>query len=492
MADVTFEKLGGLNLVADPQEAGAEQAISCLNFTLDRNGRGRTRDGYDVLYDSGVDATVTNLHQVSAGIVLAACLASNVRAIDLGTGTSIANVALASGASSFASAGSAVYFTDTSAAQIRKYTGGAFSSPAGLASYEGNYLAVQPLEDRLVIADANNTSRLWFSNPATPETITYSAGPPETGDFIELTPGDGEPITGMAVYGTELFVFKRSKFFVFYGNSIDETGGSIFNYRMVDTGVGCDHVGIHSIRLVATHETGVYFLGYDGVYRTTGGPPVKVSGLIDPAFKGANLPIPGPFSTVLANPVSSWLNLSVARDELYVIGSTGSTAIQFVMNLTTGEWMVYDLPAACALDGVTVADATDTGSYRGSVIFGGVSLADSDGIVFKGSRAYTDDDGTPIGWHHQSGFYDLGSQNTKRLRRSVLWGTGTPTVSIFTDHGTTDGNAAAVTLGTAPAVARGWHTKAYRGVLFSHRLSGSSPATVHRIGHQVPDERLGR
>lgn len=485
MADVTFERFGGLNLVSDPQEAGAEQALSCLNVALDRNGRLRSRDGYDVLYAS--TGAVSALHPVSTDVVLAAFGASNVRAVDLGSGTSLANVALTSSVSSFASAGTAggVYFTDGTSTQIRRYQAGAFSSPAGLASYEGNFLAVQPLEDRLVIADANNTDRLWFSDPSTPETITYTAGPPETGNFVDLTPGDGEAITGMAVYGTELFVFKQTKFFVFYGNSTDSTGGSVFNYRMIDTGIGCDALVLPS-KTTAVHATGVYFIAADGVYRTTGGPPVKVSSAIDPVFKGMNLPVPVPFTAVASDSIGTWYHLAVARDELFASGARadGSGPLQFVLDLRSGTWTVYDWPATSVLDGSLLADSTN---FRGSLVLGFLA-----GSIAKSSKAFTDDEGVAISWHHQSGYYDLGSQNSKRTRQTVLWGSGSPTVSVFTDHVNTDANAAAVTLGAAPVIVRGRHRKAYRGVLFSHKLSGSSAATVHRIGHTVADERVGR
>lgn len=472
MADVTFERFGGLNLVQDPQEAGAEQALSCLNVTLDRNGRLRTRDGFTEAYDSALAASPLAIHPVSSSDdkVLVAFSANKVRVVDVSAGTSSAEVNLTSTSSSFASAGTAVYFTDSTSTQIRKFSGGAFSSPASLAAYTGNHLAVQPLEDRLVIADANPTapSRLWFSDPADPETI-------DVANFLELTPGDGEPITGMEVFGTELFVFKQTKFFVFYGNSTDSVGGVVFNYRMVDTGVGC--AAGTSLKLTAAHETGLYFVGIDGVYRTTGGPPVKVSGAIDPIFPSTNLPIPSEFSTVLSVP-TEFTHLNVARDSLFLF-ATSTDPFQFVLDLNSNAWVVYDLPAKSMLDGSLVNNSQ-------SVILG--TSASTGGLGLH-NKAATTDDGVAVSWHHQSGFYDLGSQKSKRTRQTEAWGSGSPTVSVFTDHGSTDANAAAVTLGTAPAVARGWHRKAYRGVLFSHKLSGSTVATVHRIAHTVADAR---
>jgi hypothetical protein len=153
------------------------------------------------------------------------------------------------------------------------------------------------------------------------------------------------------------------------------------------------------------------------------------------------------------------------------------------MDLLTGQWTVYDWATRAILDGADVDN-------DGSLVIG--LVVSNTGRIGLSNTSYTDDNATAISWHHQSGFYDLGSQHSKRTRQTVAWGSGSPTVSVFTDHGSSDANAAAVTLGTAPAVARGWHRKAYRGVLFSHKLSGSTAATVHRIGHTVADERVAQ
>lgn len=481
MRDVAFEQFGGLNLVQDPQEAGANQAISCLNVFLDRNGRVRSRDGLTTLYDSGVAASFTNMIPVSTDVILAALSSNAVHAIDLGSGTSLANASLAASTSSFAAAGTSggIYFTDTTTTQVRRYQGGAFSSPAGLAGYEGNFLAVQPIDDRLVIADANSTSKLWFSDVALPETINAS-------NFVQLTPGDGESIQGMAVFANELYVFKETKFFVFYGNSVTASGNVVFNYRMVDTGIGATPASF-SLNIVATHETGVYFISSDGVYRTAGGPPEKISGIIDPVFAGNNLPIPDSFTSVTSNPFYDWYNIAIARDQLFASASNGDGNFQFMLELDSGVWTVQRWPSGiCILDGSLLEDSAN---FRGSLLIGGFG-SDIQGHIFKSNKSITTDDGTAISWHHQSGIYDLGSQKSKRIRDVELWGSGTPTVSILTDHATSDSEAGSVTLGASPVIARGWHSKSYSGVLISHRLSGTSAAAINRIILNVADERV--
>ena len=58
------------------------------------------------------------------------------------------------------------------------------------------------------------------------------------------------------------------------------TGGVTFEVRKVDVGVGCA-----ASRGIAVGLEGVYFVGADGVYLTTGGPPRKISEEIDPIFR---------------------------------------------------------------------------------------------------------------------------------------------------------------------------------------------------------------
>jgi hypothetical protein len=219
---------------------------------------------------------------------------------------------------SFASAGAAgtVYLTDSTTTQVRKYTGGVFSSPAGLAAYKGNYLAVQPLDDRLVIADASTTSKLWFSDAATPETITAS-------NFVQVTPGDGQPITGMAVFGTQLFVFKQTKFFVFYGNSTDATGLPVFNYRMMDTGVGCslptNMTGVPT-RLEADRDASdgrVLRRDRRRVPDDRGGAREGVGG-DRPGVLRHEPAGPGPVLERARTPMDTIYNLSIASDKLYL------------------------------------------------------------------------------------------------------------------------------------------------------------------------------
>ena len=114
-------------------------------------------------------------------------------------------------------------------------------------------------------ASSSSPSHVYFSDAGTPETWT-------TTNFLQLTPGDGETIQACVAWKDFVFVFKESKFFVFYGNSVDATGNPIFNYRAIEAGVGACNV-----RAWAAGRDGLYFVDRKGVYRTTGGEPELLS-----------------------------------------------------------------------------------------------------------------------------------------------------------------------------------------------------------------------
>jgi hypothetical protein len=100
-------------------------------------------------------------------------------------------------------------------------------------------------------------------------------------NYVDLTPGDGEQIMGLAVWREALFVFKESRFFVFYGTSSDSTGNPDFLFNSIEATVGPS-----SSKAIAVGRDGVYFLNQRGIYRTTGNTPELVSELLDPFFYG--------------------------------------------------------------------------------------------------------------------------------------------------------------------------------------------------------------
>jgi hypothetical protein len=458
------EGFGGLTLRGDAEQVGAGQALDLLNVTFAQNGSLLVRDGYAAVYTGG-PAAITNLWPSVSGLVYASFNANSVKFIDVIAGTVSSSASIASQASSFATIGTATYYTDGPSVQVKKHAAGSFSSPAGLAAYTGRFLAVQPLDNRLVIA---GNQRVTFSDPNTPETIDAS-------NFVDLT-GDNEQITGLAVYGTSLFVFKKTKFYVFYGNSTDADGGVVFNYRLIDAGVGCWQEAGGNWTLTASHRTGVYFVAQDGVYRTTGDAPERVSDPIAPVFKGSNLTIP-PSYTLDTTPVGLWGHLAVSADKLYLNALFGGNGT-YVLDLFTGQWTANDWIASAVMDAAPIAGSTDSEGFRGGTLW-------ADTGIYLSNRSKTTDAGAAINWRYLSGLYQLSDPGRVAVtQESRVWGTGTVTLQVANDHGSPD-TGSAITLGATPATLDAWQSIDREGTFWQHRLSGAGQATVNRLAHYV-------
>jgi hypothetical protein len=136
------------------------------------------------------------------------------------------------------------------------------------------------------------TSRLVLGSQATHRPSTASppcrfsdAGAPETysaNNYVHLIPGDGEEIIGVCTFGNQLFVFKESKIFVFYGTATDSTGNPVFNYRTVVVGLYWrlhDYITGNWLR---PSPDGVYFARQvTASTRRMAGHPVKVTSAVE-------------------------------------------------------------------------------------------------------------------------------------------------------------------------------------------------------------------
>lgn len=119
-----------------------------------------------------------------------------------------------------------------------------------------------PWENRLVIAAGD---RVQFSD-------LNAYGTFGTDNWVDVLKGDGESISGVAMWGNYTFVFKQSRFFVFYGTSTDADGEPVFNFRTVSSpGAMASVYGAGGA--VVAGERGVYHCTPQGEIRlTTGGP----------------------------------------------------------------------------------------------------------------------------------------------------------------------------------------------------------------------------
>lgn len=472
---------GGLNLVDDPEEVGANGAIDLLNVDVDRRGRLRSRDGYDNFTSSAaaarlaslasfymIDGTkhvVTNHDQSYTAYTAAGAVAGTVN-----HGTVINDVDYTRFGGLAAEVIYAAGFRVASGTpfSLYKWTGAAWAAGgAGLGGFSPYLIEVQSTDNRLVGAFQNsNFSRVGFSDPGTPETFTATS-------FVDLTPGDGEKITALIGWREFVFAFKESKYFVFTGNSTGATGLPIFNYRPVAAGVGAVARGA----AVGT-PTGVYFFDRRGIYRTTGGDPVLISRAIDPIFRGnANATFLG---GVLNHTARAAVRMTWHDERLYVAYPSGSSTTNdrlLVYDPETGTWVLWAIPAA-TMTSFRVGDQAE-------LLF---TYASGSNHIGRVNSTYITDDGTAIASRYQSGFYEPSPSAETTTRWTKLWGSGSPTLDIFTNHATSDplSRGGTVTLGTAPAVAKGYHLKSYQGELFSHKLSSTSGVwAVNRLEHDM-------
>ncbi len=471
LTPVTFDRFAGLNLAGDPQEAGLS-AIDALNVDFDTAGRVRTRDGYTQLSAGSTDFALYSMtHYGSAGNFVTLDWANKRGRVYDNTGAVVASSsALATNAITLANIGTptATYVyapTGDVLGRLARWDGASWTYPA--PGYSASYAGVTPWDNRLILANENspttNGHRVRFSDPGAPETFAAD-------NFVDLAPGDNEAITGIVTWRDKVFVFKYTKFFVFYGVSTDSTGGAIFNYRSV-TAVGIERGGAFNGG-VATDD-GVYFAGANGVFRTTGGPPEKVSTAIDPLFNVGN-----------ANHFTSGFNLGT-----FVLGRfrrkvilcvAGTTDYCLVYDTETAAWSYWNVPANSVLE------------YKSSAATTAVLLfAANDGKLHTIAPAYTADNGTAIASKYRTGFLDLSTpESEKVVREWLLDGTGTPTFKVATNDSATLGTGATVTLGTSPAVAQGRDRRAVRGRNFSVEVSATSGAwSLSRLTANVLNQR---
>lgn len=505
---VPFAGFGsGLDLTSQPSDVAPTAAIDLLNVVFTERGAVKQRDGYGIL----TAAEGTNRYDslaafyTSAGTVqLVAGAGSRIEALDT-TGAIVATQTGAAASpqffSRFGGPTAELLFITNGSDPIRQWNGAAFSSPATTGTAPtGKFLAVTPWDNRLVNARrtgataGDSPSTVRFSDPGVP--LAWPAN-----NYIELAPGDGEAITGMAVYQDRLIVFKESRFFTFYGTGSDSTGLPIFNYHAVDTGIG-------SSGAMCVGRDGVYFLNSHGIYRTTGGAPVLVSGQLDPFFQGS------PSDFYLGGTLAQ-ASIGAARmvwhdERIYVTVPTGASSVNTRILVTDprfGWWSLYDLPAA--------ALATFKIASRPELVF---ALSSGLKHIGRHSAAFLTDNAAAVNWRWRSGWFDYGSTSVKTIREAKLWGKGALRIGIGRDYqtaknaqtlqlaplldrwgdGTTsdtwgDGTNAADLWASGVSLKPKLYRSAVRGTVFSVELSNSGPdpcalykLSTHLRGQRTP------
>jgi hypothetical protein len=454
------ERFGGLNVVDDPEEVGVNAAVDLLNVSFDLPGRVRTRDGSSVVSSTASGSALIGgtYYKTSAGTeYLVAVDSSTITPYALATGTAgtTRSATIVGGNNGFARFGDTtntlLYTGEATTSNVQRFDGTTWSNVA--APLAPAYLAVTGTDNRLAIAGAGSLAQISFSGAGAPETFGAN-------DFVYLTPGDGEPVTGLASWREMLFAFKQTKFYVFGATSTDSDGQPIFNYRPVTAGQGC------SPGAVTVGDDGVYFANRSGVYVTTGDVPRYLSRQLEPWVRAGALGSLPSLSLTSAT-------LAYLDRKLYVNDQTNRTTL--VYDTVLESWTVWQLGASFVTS-VPASSATYTSVYFGE---------NASKKVWKVDRTATADNGSAISWRYGSGAVDLSGKSQAAVTlESRLWGSGTVTLKVANDHGSFD-TGSALTLGTSPAIADAWQQIDREGVFWQHQLSGSGQAVVNRLAHMV-------
>jgi hypothetical protein len=488
---IDVERFGGLNLAVDPHDLGWAGAVDLLNVDFDTAGRVRARNGAALVSASPQTNGIKYLVPLMTGTRdFAAVGVGEVNRYSTGGAKTAGGTWAAGSVTQPAKIGTPttaelVYIASTGTVvntgqTLRKYDGTTLATSSG----KPQYVAEFPGQNRLAQAGyyaaadspsgANGSaSTIFFSDAGAPDTYTATS-------FVTVDPGDGESFVGLVPWQNELFLFKGAKMYVFYGVGTLSDGTAEFLYRRVTLPDPIPYtLAPTASKLVAAGPDGVYLLGSAGLWRTTGGAPVRVATPVDAIFNGTAA------STVV--PDFNIVKLGWAGDRMYMqyglVGGGGGSTRVLVWDRLRDAWTIWAFP-----NDMTALPVIAGAGTVGSTLF--YAADDSTvGNIYKLAAGQATDNGTTITWRYQSGYAAPANGRRVKMRGSSVWGysTNAPTLQILTEGGRTNDVAdtgGTVTLGTSPTVAEGKRRRSARGVAFAHRLSGSGPATISRLTHR--------
>lgn len=424
---------GGLNLRDAPDVVDEDQAINALNVLYTTRGAVAQRSGYarfTAAEHENVPDSLAAFYKSDGTVQLLVGNGPRVDVVNTAGSLLGSDTAQANSPHFFQRFGGPtaehIYYSNGTDA-VARWTGTGFEQPLYLGvTPTGRFLALSSTDNRLINARFSGTTA--GNNPST---VRFSAeGDPTSWgptNYVDLTPGDGEEITGVVSWRDLVIVFKQTKFFTFYGQSVDDDGEPVFNYRPVDAGVG-----LVSPRAFAISEQGIYFLDRSGIYFTTGSQPARVSDLVRPIFHGD----PSVYYTGGAlNTGSIEQSTMVYHDErLWFSFPGGQSAVndrQLVFDPHEKWWSLTNLPAG-PMTNFRIGSSAE-------LVFGYSSGTKHLGRYKDG--AYTADDmdqsgagGTAIVARWQGGWFNYDSPMVKTIREAKITGTGMVNVSFYRDY----------------------------------------------------------
>ena len=250
MSVVQFDRFdGGLNLRDKSDVVENNEAIDLLNVTFTERGAIKQRDGYVDLTGSDLTNRVDSLgtFATTSGTrhIIAGC-GTRLEAINTSGSVVASKTGLAGGPytfARFAAPTTELTYAGNGTDTIQKWDGSNWTSGAATATVNGTAAQAMPKAASICITSntnrlvatgygtgttsgpagtTSNPSRVHFSNIGAPETWETDGNSGRGANYVDLTPGDGEQIMAAVTWRDLVFVFKESKFFVFYGESLAE------------------------------------------------------------------------------------------------------------------------------------------------------------------------------------------------------------------------------------------------------------------------------
>lgn len=458
----------GLNLVDKADAVKDSEAIDLLNVQFLDRGAIKQRDGYAELTGSltnRVDSLAPFYTASGTKQLLAGC-GTRLEALSTAGAVVASQTGLAGGPYTFARfaapgleyaycangsdamqrwdgttwSGASTAIVNGSAAQTRPKAGAVCVTASVPGSTSGtnaaNRLVATAYGTGTTSGPAGTTStpsRVHFSNPGLSETWETDGSSGRGRNWIDLTPGDGEQIMNAVTWRELVFVFKETKFFVMWSESVASDGTPVFNFREVVTGVG-----LAAKQAVCVARDGVYFMARNGVYFTNGGDPKLVSDKIGPMWTG-DVEVYFQSQTLNASQISLarmvWHN-----EQVYLAMPTGvATANNRVLVFDTlhGWWTLYDLPAS--------ALASFRRSDQPELHFG---YSSGNNRVASIRPSLTADNAAAITSRWRSGWFDYNDPTDKTIRETKVWGAGAVSVAFSTDFRATPDIAAVAIFGS--------------------------------------------
>jgi hypothetical protein len=453
MHNFVQETFGGLNLRDDEDEVGIGHARVATDVLVG-DGSVRTRPGYSVFTARSDTSSYNFLYALPTANRLLTCFNSTFPASGASTlqtfnadGTSASTLAVPAPARNATNIATA---TQTAGTYVALDTGAMrFVDSSGVLSTPvftgftpvGAFVATTPKSFRLVVNDGSH--RVRWSEPGDPLTFLTTSN-------LDLWPNDSEAISGIVTWQDKTFVFKRTKFAVFYNEATADNGLTEFQYRSV---YNIPTIDFTSGKPFAVGTMGVYYISRNGVWVTDGTYPRKISGVVDPLFSSipadlVTAPPVGKYSgTTGLSPV--WLHYD--QNLLYVAYPTnGSDSNASVSTLVWDEqrnlWYMWSTGSDGATGngpGFTAMATQPTGTTASTqrVLFAATPYVNFSNFLYTDVRSslVKFDDATsvdhltavsgstlsmPVGWQYNTGYFDLGMPQIKRLRFVEVYLTG--------------------------------------------------------------------